>query len=105
MSPVADTDQPEMSTDMACMVHCHYAPCPRNGEPATMTALHADTRPGRDEVVLFWWRRTLGQRTIVLHQGTFADAHKQSAGCWCNPEVLLASPEPIPRPRRSRMGR
>lgn len=98
MSGVVDTDQPGCPVVASCMVHTSVAPCFHDGEPASTAALHADTRPGRDAVVLFWWQRTHGQRTLVLHQGTFADDHEQSAGCWCRPEVLLGSPEPIPRP-------
>lgn len=81
-----------------CVVHTSYAPCLLNGQPATTRELHADDEPGRAEVVRFWWRRTRGQRSLVLHHGTFADAHPQSAGCWCKPEVFLATDEPSPMP-------
>lgn len=81
-----------------CVVHTHYAPCPHNGQPATSTAMHSDGLPNRAEIVRFWWERTHGQRTLVLHHGTFADDHEQSAGCWCKPQVFLATDEPSPMP-------
>src|ERR1700755_2739447 len=77
-----------------CMVHTHYAPCPRNGEPASTGALHAEDINGPAEAVRFWWLRTRGQRTLLLHHGTFGDDRELSAGCWCEPEVFLATDEP-----------
>lgn len=105
MSVVHDTDEGGLLPVTACMVHASYTPCLRNGEPAATLALHADTRPSRDEVVLFWWRRTLGQRTLIIHYGPDIEdvaperEHEQSMDCWCSPELIPASREPIPRPR------
>lgn len=104
MSSVIDTDQAGMPLVMSCVVHASYAPCLHNGEPAASLALHADARPSRVAVVMEWWRRTLGQRTLIIHYGPDIEhegperEHELSAECWCSPELLPASREPIPRP-------
>ena len=106
MSVVHDTDEGGLLPVTACVVHGSYSPCPHDGEPALSGMVQANAVPSRDAVVLFWWRRTLGQRTLVLHFGSTAgddestEEHDyEGTGCWCSPELLPASPEPIPRPR------
>lgn len=94
---VLDTDAPEHEQvpERACAVHTHMAPCPRDGQPASSAAMHSDLEPGRERVLADWWHKTRGQRPIVLHQGSWLDDHEMSAACRCDPEVVLASPEPI----------
>lgn len=102
VSTVMDTDQPDSPLVYACMVHASYTPCTHNGEAATAGWLHSWAQPSRAEVVLFWWRRTLVQRTLVIHSETgdvLEHVYGDTAECWCSPELLPASPEPIPRPR------
>lgn len=104
MSTIIETDE-DWEPAVACMVHTHYSPCPHDGEPAATGMLHAWATPSRAEVVMFWWRRTLGQRTLVLHFDNTpeddepAQDHTQTTDCWCSPELLPGSPEPIARPR------
>lgn len=105
MSVVDDTDRGGVPVT-ACVVHGSYEPCHHNGEPALPGMLQACAVPDRAAVILFWWRRTLGQRTLVLHFGstpedneTTEDHVYEGTGCWCSPELLPGSPEPIPRPR------
>lgn len=102
ISSMMDTDLPGSPLVAACVVHASYAPCMHNGEPAAAGWLHTWAHPSRTEVVVFWWRRTLGQRTLVMHFGpTDGPQHVygDTAECWCFPELFPASPQPVPRPR------
>lgn len=77
----------------ACMVHTHYAPCPRDGEPANPGVVHTDDIPSRDEAIAHWYRRTHGQRTLVVHVGRLGDDHDtgvNAVDCACGPEVIWA---------------
>lgn len=81
--------------DLACMVHTHYAPCPRDGEPANPGVMHTDAVPFRDAAVFMWKLRTHGQRTLVIHVGDIRDGHKigvNDVDCKCHPEVIWALP-------------
>jgi hypothetical protein len=80
-------------TDPACMVHTHYAPCPRDGEPANPGVMHTDMTPSRAEAIEHWRRRTHGQRTLVIHVGRLGEEHDigvNAVDCWCGPEVIWA---------------
>lgn len=80
-------------TDPACMVHTHYAPCPRDGEPASPGVVHTDPHPTRDEAVAHWRARTAGQRTLVIHTGRLGDDHRigeNDVDCPCGPDVIWA---------------
>jgi hypothetical protein len=85
---VLDGDEP------ACTVHTHYAPCPRNGEPASALPMHTDSFNPREEVLAFWREVTDEQRTLVIHEGCFDDYRPHEVGeddrCWCIPEVVVA---------------
>lgn len=80
--------------DPACMVHTHYAPCPRNGEPASASVVHSYPHPSREAAIGCWRLRTLGQRTLVLHVGDMTDgSHRigvDDVDCPCGPEVIWA---------------
>jgi hypothetical protein len=79
--------------DPACMVHTHYAPCPRDGEPANPGAVHTDQVPTREKAVAMWRLRTHEQRTLVVHVGRFGDEHRtgpDDVDCPCGPEVIWA---------------
>lgn len=80
--------------EVACMVHTHYAPCPRNGEPANPGVVHTHALPSREEAIEHWRRRTHGQRTVVIHVGEMAagshDIGVDAVDCPCGPEVIWA---------------
>jgi len=79
--------------DPACMVHTHYAPCPRDGEPASASVVHTDTVPTRETAVAAWRLRTGGQRTLVVHAGRLGEDHRlglDDVDCPCGPEVIWA---------------
>lgn len=76
---------------VACMVHTHYAPCVRGGEPANPEPIHGDDHLGREAAVEMWKARTGGQRPFVIHRGALVGAeHSLTADCWCGPELLGA---------------
>lgn len=77
---------------MACMVHTHYAPCPRDGEPANPEPIHSDDHLSRASAIGIWKIRSGGQRSLLIHHGALVDGtHKLWAGCWCKPEALTAA--------------
>lgn len=90
ISEIWDTETDTMVT--ACMVHCHYAPCVRDGEPAATEPLHGDDTGPRDEVLTAWMLRTAGQRPLVIHRGRLPGDHDTDAAgsCPCGPELIPA---------------
>lgn len=93
ISAAVDTDTPGHPSAPACMVHTHWAPCPLNGEAASLTPIHSDDRCGRDEEIRVWRLRTHGQRPLIIHRGSWANkrAHRVDADdrdCWCEPELI-----------------
>ena len=78
------------------MVHARYAPCPRNGEPASAAPIHVDEVPSRVDAIENARQRVGGQRPIVAHIGSWADARDHELGvdggqtCWCKP-ICVAS--------------
>jgi hypothetical protein len=73
----AVADPVKLSAQPGCVVHAEWAPCHRNGEPASTVVLHTDDVNGRDRVVSLWARRTHRQRPLVIHHG---DLGSQEAG-------------------------
>jgi len=75
-----------------CVVHTHYAPCPRDGEPACPDVMHGDEHPSAEASIRSHRVRTLGQRPLLLHRGSLTDVgpagqdHAVGAtdtACWC----------------------
>jgi len=91
LSTILDTDNDDRLV-VACVVHTHYAPCPRDGEPANPLAIHADeASPGRAQAIGWWRRTTAGQRPLVIHRGDMTDGtHEIVEDCRCAPEILAA---------------
>jgi hypothetical protein len=89
LSMIVDTDN-NCAYVLACMVHTHYAPCPKGGEPANPIPLHGWT--GDDGLIRRWEERTGQQRPLLIHNGDVTDDHEVGAAlaCWCDPEVHLA---------------
>lgn len=94
ISAIVDTDDGNALVP-ACMVHTHFAPCPRDGEPACPVPLHS--LPGaatRSEALRMWQVRTHRQRPLVIHRvdGRNIEEHECGDGteCACGPEVLAA---------------
>jgi hypothetical protein len=82
-----DTDSGQVVP--ACNVHCHYAPCPLNGEPARPGAIETTDEQGREKALQFWDARTKRQRPLVLHHGSWLDDRDHAgAACWCGPDLL-----------------
>lgn len=81
-----------------CLVHCHYQPCPADGQPAVPAALHTDDHVGKVPAVAEWATRTARQRPPVIHQGSLActaPAHETDGVlCWCHPEVIPPTGDP-----------
>lgn len=76
-----------------CAVHCHWSPCPHDGEPAVPTPLHGTDEFGRDDAIAGWEAKTARQRPYVLHHGSWNDKRSHvvtthRTDCWCDPEVL-----------------
>lgn len=90
LSAVLDADDPDLPIGDACVVHGHWAPCPRNGKPAITIPMHGIDTGGRDAALLRWATKTLRQRPFVLHHGTWADTPDHVVDdvdpCWCDPE-------------------
>jgi hypothetical protein len=77
----------------ACVVHTHYLPCPRDGQPASPAALHWLPGRSRTEALESWEHWYGRQRPFVIHRddGRAAEEHDISGtGCPCGPEVLAA---------------
>jgi hypothetical protein len=78
----------------ACNVHCTFdLPCRHDGKPASDTPMHTCCVPSRADAVEFWRKRTLGQRNLVIHRGSFAGADHTidetwPAACWCGVELI-----------------
>jgi hypothetical protein len=91
ISPIVDAD--DMVVAEACMVHAHWAPCPRDGEPAAPLSLHA-LGTTREDALNSWQIRTDRQRPLVIHRddGRPIDAHTSDDGdhCSCGPEIIPA---------------
>lgn len=84
-----DTDSSEIGA--ACNVHCHFAPCPLNGEPASTAPVETIDEYGREEALRFWELRTKRQRPMWMHHGSWTDTRDHEGGsCWCNPEFFPA---------------
>lgn len=90
ISAVFDTDGETVVP--ACIVHTYYAPCPRNGEPASAKPLHGDDRLGEQQAVEFWARQTDRQRPLVVHHGSIGDDDHNLEGwdCPCLPSHYSA---------------
>lgn len=90
ISAVFDTDGEALVP--ACIVHAYYAPCPRDGKPASPTPLHGDDRLGERQAVEFWERQTDRQRPLVVHHGSMGDdGHNlQDSDCPCLPSYYTA---------------
>lgn len=90
-----DTDDDTMAP--ACNVHCTFSlPCRHDGEPAVDTPMHGHSVPSRQAAIDFWQARTLGQRHLVLHRGSFGGdvEHRFDetlpASCPCGAEIIEA---------------
>lgn len=87
-------DSETMSLTPACVVHTHWAPCPRNGDPANVNPLEgADGDVGGREGALGRWAlKTRQQRPFLLHHGSwFDDPDHDGPDCWCRPERFDAN--------------
>lgn len=91
LSMIVDTDNRDAYV-LACMVHTEYAPCSRDGEPASPIPLHAWTERDPDSSVAMWALRTGQQRPLLIHNGDVLDVpeHHLDTTCWCSPEVRKA---------------
>jgi hypothetical protein len=92
MGRILDTDVEPMAVVVACRVHCHYAPCPKNGEPASTTPIDSVDGDGRERALHAWDLNTKRQRPLLLHRGTWTDerSHQFGGACWCGPERFEA---------------
>jgi len=90
ISAIYDTDQDALVP--ACVVHAHYSPCPRDGEPAAAKPLHSDDHNGVDEAVEYWAQVTDRQRHLIVHHGSMADDGHNLEGldCPCLPSHYTA---------------
>jgi len=90
VSAIYDTDVDALVP--ACVVHAHYAPCPRNGAPASGTPLHSDDHAGEEAAVAYWTQVTGRQRPFVVHHGSIADPEHNTEGwdCPCLPSHYTA---------------
>lgn len=84
-----DTDTYELAP--ACSVHCHWAPCPLNGEPASPGPMETFPHPSRDAALSYWQLRTKGLRSLILHGDVHRDGlEHEGRDCWCAPEFFAA---------------
>ena len=96
ISHVIDTDASPIEGAPGCVPHCHWAPCPENGNPAAPEPLHSFLTTARESVVRTWRLKTHAQRPLVIHCGAPGDKPEHACGtqdmdCWCGPEIRVAT--------------